>query len=276
MLVDQLDRIGLLDLLGRELEVLRPKANARRAGDIRIVGHDVHLRVVEERMRVQVRRADGQPSVVDDADLRVHVHRISEVPRSRVDRAGKKPRRLVRGVDERGDLTARDVRTVVRPCGEKDENAKVVARRVPELVRKHRHDLRRPEELILEVDEPLGRAQGADVRLEDRVVAAAHRAVCAGGERSHDLRVRIATAIGNSRTRKELASRSVPAQPEVLRDVRYRWAFDPHRCVVPADPAASDVVRCIPWIATVERQVDSPDERDLAVDHDRLLVVSSA
>ena len=71
-----------------------------------------------------------------------------------------------------------------------------------------------------------------------------------------------------------VARRSVPAQPEVLRDVCHRRAFDPHRGVVPADSAPRDVVRCVPRIAAVERQVDAAHERDLAVDHDRLLVMA--
>ena len=66
----------------------------------------------------------------------------------------------------------------------------------------------------------------------------------------------------------------MPAQTEVLRDVRDSGPFDTHCRVVPADPAASDVIRCVPRIATVEGQVDAPHESDLSVDHDRLLVVT--
>ena len=66
----------------------------------------------------------------------------------------------------------------------------------------------------------------------------------------------------------------MPAQPEVLRDVCHGRALETHRGVVPADPTPGDVARCVPGIAAVERQVDAAYERDLAVDHDRLLVMA--
>jgi hypothetical protein len=37
-----------------QLELLRPEAQTRLAGDVGIVRHDIHLRVVEERVLVQV------------------------------------------------------------------------------------------------------------------------------------------------------------------------------------------------------------------------------
>jgi len=40
-----------------------------------VASHDVHLRVVEERVLVEVGRPDGQPGVVDDPDLGVNVQR---------------------------------------------------------------------------------------------------------------------------------------------------------------------------------------------------------
>ena len=66
----------------------------------------------------------------------------------------------------------------------------------------------------------------------------------------------------------------MPAQPEVLRDVCHGRALETYGGVVPADPTPGDVVRCVPRIAAVERQVDTAHERDLAVDHDRLLVMA--
>ena len=130
VLVDQLDRVDVLDLLGRELEVLGPQPDPSRPRDALVERDDVHLGVVEERVRVQVRRPEREPAVVDDPDLRVHVHGIAQVALARVDRAREEAGRLVRRVDERGDLSARDVRAVVRSCGQEDEDAEVVARRV--------------------------------------------------------------------------------------------------------------------------------------------------
>src|SRR5439155_822737 len=64
--VDDLRR-GTFELLGRALEVLRPESQPRSASDARVLAHEVHLRVVEQRVVVEVRRADREPAVVDDA-----------------------------------------------------------------------------------------------------------------------------------------------------------------------------------------------------------------
>ena len=94
-------------------------------------------------------------------------------------------------------------------------------------------------------------------------------------KRPHDLRLDVAGFVPGGRTaREELSRRSVPAQPEVLRDVCNSRPLDAHGGVVPADPAPRHVRRRIPGIAAVERQVDPADERNSIVDHDRLLVVA--
>src|SRR5207237_4919134 len=67
-LVDDLRRIAL-ELLRRPLQVLRPQPDARRARELGVARRDVHLGVVEERVLVQVRRAEREPLVVDDPDL---------------------------------------------------------------------------------------------------------------------------------------------------------------------------------------------------------------
>src|SRR5437870_4802191 len=77
------------DLLERTLEVLGPEAKARLAGEIGVAADDVHLRVVEQRVFVQVRRPDREPCVVDDADLGVHVQRSREGTRAGRQRGGE-------------------------------------------------------------------------------------------------------------------------------------------------------------------------------------------
>ena len=124
------------------------------------------------------------------------------------------------------------------------------------------------------VHEALGGAQRADVRLEDRIVAPPHRAIRPGWNRAHDLRLDVTRLLGNLRAREDLARRSVPAKAEVVRDVSYRRPFDAHGRVVPADPSPRDVRRGVPGIAAIEGQVDAADERNAAVDHDRLLVMA--
>ena len=60
----------------------------------------------------------------------------------------------------------------------------------------------------------------------------------------------------------------------MLGDVLDGWAFDADGCVVPADAAAGTVIRGVVRVAAVEREVDSADEGDSIVDHDRLFVVA--
>ena len=121
--------------------MLRPEAQPRLARQRPIVHDDVHLRVVEERVLVQVRRADGQPAIVDDRDLRVDVDRVAQLPGSGVHRAREKARVAVVGVDERCYLAARDVRAVVRVDGEERDDAEVVVGRVAELLGEEVDDL---------------------------------------------------------------------------------------------------------------------------------------
>src|SRR5438874_10635393 len=58
--VDCSDRVGG-DLVGWQLEVFCPETLPRPESELRCVGDDVHLAVVEERVLVEVGRADGQP-----------------------------------------------------------------------------------------------------------------------------------------------------------------------------------------------------------------------
>ncbi len=60
----------------------------------------------------------------------------------------------------------------------------------------------------------------------------------------------------------------------MLLDVRDSRTLDTNRRVVPADATARDVCRRVVRVATVQRQIDSPDEGHPAIDHDRLLVMA--
>ena len=77
-LVDEHGRLASTYLVERELEVLGPEALASRASQLGLAADEVDLAVVEERVLVQVRRADRQPAVVDDPDLGVDVDRLPD------------------------------------------------------------------------------------------------------------------------------------------------------------------------------------------------------
>ena len=147
--------------------------------------------------------------------------------------------------------------------------------RIRELVREEADDLRRPEELVLDVDEPLSAADRAAVRLEHGEVAARQVPVVdALRDRAHELHVVRAGGVLHDGCGKLLAGRAVPAQAEVLGDVGDDRTLQARREVVPADPAARLVLGAVPRVAAVEGQVDAADEADAVVDDDRLLVVA--
>ena len=93
--------------------MLRPEAEPGIPRHTLVERDDVHLRVVEQRALVEVRRADGQPAIVDDADLRVHVHGVAQASLTGVDRAREEACVAVVGMDEGGNLAARHIGAVV-------------------------------------------------------------------------------------------------------------------------------------------------------------------
>ena len=71
--------------------MFRPEPKACFGGEPGVVGDEVHLGVVEERVLVQVGGAEGEPGVVDDSDLGMDVDRIGVRAGARVERAGEDP-----------------------------------------------------------------------------------------------------------------------------------------------------------------------------------------
>ena len=73
---------------------------------------------------------------------------------------------------------------------------------------------------------------------------------------------------------RPLARQLQPAKREVVGHVRHRRTAKARGDVVPAEPPARAVLLGVEPIAGVVGQIDAADERELAVDHDRLLVVT--
>ena len=122
------------DLAGRPLEVLRPQAEPGRARERLVLDDDVHLRVVEERVLVEVRRAEGEPAVVDDADLRVHVDRPpggAGLVQRGGDEAGGAVAPAALRVDEDAELPPGVVGAVVRVRRQQHDQPEVLVRRLP-------------------------------------------------------------------------------------------------------------------------------------------------
>ena len=89
--------------------MLGPETQPRLPRQRGVVADDVHLGVVEERVLVEVRGADREPAVVDDADLRVHVDGVGERAVPGVERAGEEPAGAVVGLDQLGERPTRVV-----------------------------------------------------------------------------------------------------------------------------------------------------------------------
>ena len=173
--------------------MLGPQTQPGLAHELRVAADDVELGVVEERVLVQVRRAEGQPLVVDEADLCVDVDGLGGlVVAALVERAREQPSRSVVGLGEHPELAARVVGPALRPGREQDHETEVVRRRAAQLRGEDLDELGRPEELALEVDEAPGRAERAHVGLEDPELASRERAVDLFGHGSDGLHLELA------------------------------------------------------------------------------------
>ena len=139
--VDDVGRVAC-DVVLLQLQVLSPQAQPRRTGDLAVMADDVHLRVVEERVLVQVGGSDRQPRVVDDADLGVHVNGIAQLSVARVDRAGEEPAGAVIGLDQLGEHASGVVHAGVRLRGKHEEHAEAGRGGTIELVPQRDGDLR--------------------------------------------------------------------------------------------------------------------------------------
>ena len=173
------------------------------------------------------------------------------------------------------DLSAAVVGAVVRPRREDRDHAEVVAWRPAQLLGEHDRELRRPEELALDVHEPFGRPQRAEVALEYRPLAVPAGFVQPLGNRPHELRLAAARDGG----RMPGLGSPFPVTPsQRMRKCSATSAtigsFEPHRGVMPAEPVAPWVIARVEPVAPQGREVDPAHERGLVVDDDELLVVA--
>jgi hypothetical protein len=97
------------------------------------VGDDVHLGVVEERVLVQIRRAEGHPAVVDDGNLGVDVDRVGTGARAGAERAGEDASVVAVCVDQLGEDAAGIVVAALRAGRQHHQHPKTWRRWVDEL-----------------------------------------------------------------------------------------------------------------------------------------------
>ena len=149
-----------VDALARELEVLRPETQPCLTHETLIARDDIDLGVVEQGVVVEVCRAHGEPAIVDQTDLGVHVDGPGESSFVGVQGGGQETSVAIL-VEQRAQLAARVVATVVRPRRQQKNEPECIARRMQKLLAQDGDDLGRPEELVLEVDQTLGGPQRA-------------------------------------------------------------------------------------------------------------------
>ena len=262
--------------LGRvALEMLRPEPDPRGACEPLVAADDVHLGVVEQGVVVEVRRADGEPAVVDDADLRVHVDGLAEPPaRGRACRP--ESGRSVVGVEQRAELTARVVsrRCSVAPgSSTTSRNASLggsqqLAHAGRRRSRATRGTGSRGRRAARPTAARAGRPRGSRTR----------RPASRGRSRSGTVR----TICTSSRPRARPASggqsvspvTSLPAKPEVLATSRDDGPVAAGRRVVPAERAALRMVGASKPVAAEVGEVDAADERVSSSTIDDLLVMA--
>src|SRR5579863_4348066 len=110
----RLDDTNCVAAAAVERQVLAPQLLAHRSRELPVVGDQVDLRVIEERVFIEIRRSHGEPLVVNDSDLCVHVDaRLLASWRS--NRAEQQPVISVRRL-ENTELTASVVVPVVWPA----------------------------------------------------------------------------------------------------------------------------------------------------------------
>ena len=147
--------------------------------------------------------------------------------------------------------------------------------RVPQLLAEDLDDLARPEELVLEVDQPLGCAQGAEVGGEDGELARGQRVVDVLGHRAGELDLHVASGrVARAERGQDCARDLAPAHAEVRRDLRDDRALDERAGVVPAERAAVRMPGRVEAVACEIRQVDPSDEGSRVVDDHELLVMA--
>jgi hypothetical protein len=226
-----------------------PEAQSRLARALAIADLHVELRVVEEGVGVEVGRADRQPAVVDDADLRVDVELVHRRAGHRIDRRGEEPSATTIRIGQVGEHAAGVLLAVVGLGRQHDDDPQAVARRTAQLLGEHSDDLGRPEELGLQVHQLAGRAKRPHVGLQDPEGPIAKPVVDMLGNRAQQLDRRVSGA-HRRRDRGQLLARHLrPAQIEVLGDVGDDRAAKFRAGIVPAEPPAGRMSRGVPAIA---------------------------
>src|SRR6476620_12459151 len=122
--------------------MLGPEAQARLSCEARVMGDDVHLGVVEERVLVEIRGAQGQPAVVDDCDLRVYVDRVGTWARPGAERASEDSPVLAVGVDQLGKDAAAVVGATLWGGRQNEDDPKVGSGRIEQLRSEQQGDFR--------------------------------------------------------------------------------------------------------------------------------------
>ena len=178
------------------------------------------------------------------------------------------------GGSQHPELAAGRVRTVVRLCGQQHDDAKLVARRLAKLPREDLDHLWRPQKLALEIDRLASRAQRARVRLHNPKVTLRQEVIDLVRDGPHDLKLDVASGGWRRRLLDLLGGHLAPTGGEVRHYIAHRRATDQGGGIVPSQTAAHRMITGVETVAAERRQIDAPDERDLAIHDHQLLVMT--
>src|SRR5664279_1896081 len=178
------------------------------------------------------------------------------------------------GVEQTTELAPCGVSTIAWLCGQQQQEPEVITRWMLDLVNEHVDHLRRPKELVLEVDEVLGRAQGSQVGIQDGELSARREAIGALRHGADDLYLHVAVDYRLDRFGQCLPGNLAPPVCEMPFDVNNRRPTQAHSSVVPSQRFAGVVVGVVIPVTLQCREIDASHEGKRAVDNDDFLVVT--
>ena len=120
-------------------------------------------------------------------------------------------------------------------------------------VAQHLQDFRRPEELVLEVDQALGSAKSPQVGLENSKITLGDLRIHVVRNGADQLHLDVTGRRRGGDRGKRLPRRCPPAHGEVFGDVPHGGPRQPRRHVMPTDGASIRMMRLVPAIAVEVR-----------------------
>ena len=178
------------------------------------------------------------------------------------------------GLDETGQLAEGGVPPAGGLARQQQNHPEIRPRWLTQLVFEEVHDLRSPQELVLQVDQVLRASERPAVLGEDRELAVGQEAVDLLRHRPQELRLVRAGRFRHRRRCQPLTGHLTPAGLEMGGDINDHRATETDGRIVPAQALPRLVSRRVPPVGGDVGQIEPTDEGHLVVDDQELLVVA--